>query len=65
MYHPIALEFIAQERIAQLRQLARSCQVHVEPQVGLREHAAGLLVRLGMLLDHGAAERAATHVHAV
>jgi hypothetical protein len=65
MYHPIALEFIARERTEQLHHLAQTCRVHREAPAGARGRIAALLVRVGMLLDHAAAERAAAHVHAV
>jgi hypothetical protein len=63
MFHPIAVEFMAEERARELARLAQSYSVQREARTGLREVFAAVLVKAGMLLDHRAAERAAAHVH--
>jgi hypothetical protein len=65
MYHPILIERLADERIAELRCSVRpACPLErraTAPRI--REALAHLLVKAGMLVHHGAGERAATHVH--
>lgn len=65
MYHPILIERLAEERIAELRCSVRpACPRERRIATpGMREALAHLLVKAGMLIHHGAGERAATYVH--